>query len=194
MSKLNRNAQPNYFVETAEGLLYREPDSTAVLRLVFGGAGIIAIVCSLFFVELIRQIGAINIGALIIGTPAMWAKAGGEVASMLGLVAFFLFGGYCLKMAVLLPRQTLLFDRSMRRVIYTARAPAQGQRRQTYSFDSICAVEIIDIAPLDDAPTFTIDINLSAQKQIQIGVFATREQALPYVQQIRKIIGHVSQH
>lgn len=167
------------FASTDNGLLYEERGGTLLLRSVFVFAGSTAIVCSFFFVELIRQMGV----------PDTPAKVGGVVASIAGLAAFWLFGGFCLKHGLFTPQQTAFFDREQRRIIYTTRSPARGTTQAQQAFDDVIDIDIDTDMPDDGEPVFKIRLRRSGSPPIFLFVDGDRGEAEHWLGSVRRVVG-----
>ena len=162
------------------GLRYDEQGSTTLWRVLFAAVGITAITSSYVFIEIIKQFGQIE-GA---------AKVGSLVAAILGIVAFCLFGAYCLKIALTLPTQSVLFHRDRRQITYIARSPAFGARETNCSFESIKRMEVMEHCSDNGETTFTVAIKIPGAKLIPKGVFADRGQASDCLTLIQQAVGN----
>lgn len=154
------------FTRTAGGLLYQE-GGTSVLRIFIAMAGLTAILSSLIFITLIRQTG----------WPASGAQWGGIAASVLGLLTFWLFGGFCLWMAFHLTRQTVLFDESGRVVAYNTYSLARGRQAHVFAFSQIAGFEVSEHRPDDGAPCFAVVMSMRTGLRIDMGDFDTHSAA-----------------
>ena len=164
------------FTEKDGGLLYEE-QRAPLLRVFVSAFGLFMIAFSAIFIYLIFQMGEINTAA----------KLGGVVASVVGLVAFILFGGYCLKLALLTPTQTLFFNTKLQQIDYTTHAPAQ-QTTKIYTFDKIATIEAIKHVPEDGPATFSIVIILSTGDKIYIASFDNRDEANNRIERLKVLL------
>ena len=153
------------FTETDDGLLYQE-QRMPLLRIFISAFGLFMIAFSYVFVELIFQIGTID----------TTAKVGGVIASVVGLIAFILFGGYCLRLTLFMPEQTLLFDSKRKQLDYITTAPIRRLNKKTYAFSEIEKIEVIEYLQEDGPVTFSIAILFSDRDKICIASFDTRDQ------------------
>ena len=164
------------FTEIDGGLLYEE-QRTPLLRVFVSAFGLFMIAFSAIFIYLIFQMGELNTAA----------KLGGVVASVVGLVAFILFGGYCLKLALLTPTQTLFFNTKLQQIDYTTHAPAQ-QTTKIYTFDKIATVEAIKHVPEDGPTTYSIEINFFNDEKILIASFDNFNQANNRIERLKVLL------
>ncbi|BCM24767.1 hypothetical protein ZMTM_10260 [Methyloradius palustris] len=144
--------------------------------------GLAAIACSYIFIEIIQSMGQI-VGA---------AKIGGLAASILSIIAFWLFGGYCLRMGLLIPRQTVIFDKVHRQMVYIARTPLLGVREIKYEFDAISKIEVVANVSEDDDTSYSVVVAVLPAKSIVMGVFHDQAQAENTLHQIRQAVGYVA--
>jgi len=154
------------FTETQDGLLYEEQGSNVGLRTSAAIAGAIALLSSLMFLEIVRQMGALD-------TPA---KLGALLASVLGILAFWAFGAYCFKIAFFIPMQAVRFHRDSHHLIYVRRTPLKT-RETHHDFSEITSVDIVSQLDEDRTETFTISVMLSNTQKIEMGIYQRRELA-----------------
>jgi len=163
------------FTETQDGLLYEEQGSNVALRISAAIAGAIALLSSLIFFEIVRQMGALD-------TPA---KLGGLLASVIGILAFWAFGAYCFKIAFFIPMQAVRFHRASRYLIYVRRAPLKT-RETRHDFTS---VDIVSQTDEDRTETFTIAVILKNNQTIEMGVYQSRELAAFWRDKLLQLVG-----
>src|SRR5690606_1898345 len=120
-------------IETDSGLEYHEYGTTVWARALFAGVGLAAITASLFFVKTALPLSELH------GPSAI----GGAIATLSAIAAFCLFGGFCLKIALTLPMQSLIFHAGARQVTYTIRSPACGIKTARYDFGSISNLRVM---------------------------------------------------
>ena len=166
------------FTETQDGLLYEEQGSNAALRTYAAIAGAIALLSSLIFFEIVRQMGALD-------TPA---KLGGLLASVISTLAFWAFGAYCFKIAFYIPMQTVHFHCNSGHFTYLRRAPLKT-RETSHDFIEITSVEIISQIDEDRKETFTIAVILNNHQQIEMGVYQSREPAAAWRDKLVQLVG-----
>jgi hypothetical protein len=169
------------FSNTDRGLLYEERGHLVAARTAFTAVGLIAILSSYFFVDLILGMGKL-------GSPA---KVGGLIAAVLGLICFCLFGGYCLKLAFFTPMQRVFFDAARKQVVCAVRSPAAGLREVAYPFSAVASVEVVRHLAEDGEITFSLALDVAAADKFELGVFSDQQQAISCAQQVRQVIGHV---
>ena len=163
------------FTETQDGLLYEEQGSNVALRTSAAIAGAIALLSSLMFFEIVKQMGALD-------TPA---KLGGLLASVIGILAFWAFGAYCFKIAFFIPMQAVRFHRASRYLIYVRRAPLKT-RETRHDFTS---VDIVSQTDEDRTETFTIAVILKNNQTIEMGVYQSRELAAFWRDKLLQLVG-----
>ncbi|HEY3301384.1 MAG TPA: hypothetical protein VGJ90_11475 [Methylophilaceae bacterium] len=166
------------FTDSEAQLCYEELASLMWLRTVFVVVGVTAIACSYVFIEVIHSMGEI-VGA---------AKIGGLIASILAIIVFWLFGGYCLKMGLLIPRQTVIFDKLRRQIVYIAHTPLFGIKEKKYEFSAISNIKIVANLSEDEAATYSLVVAVLPESSIVMGVFHDQEQAENILQQLRQAV------
>ena len=154
------------FTETQDGLLYEEQGSNLGLRTSAAIAGAIALLSSLFFFEIVRQMGALH-------TPA---KLGGLLASVIGVLAFWAFSAYCFKIALFIPMQAVRFHHNGRHLTYLRRTPLKT-REKRYEFSEVTSVDIVLKIDEDRTETFAIAVSLNGAQTIEMGVYQSPEPA-----------------
>ncbi|HEY0232856.1 MAG TPA: hypothetical protein VGC55_16540 [Dokdonella sp.] len=179
MDKPYRRHLPMPFTPANDGLLYEERGSTSSLRSLFVTAGVTAIVCSFFFVDLIRQTGV----------PSTPAKAGGIVASVAGMLGFWWFGGFCLKHGLFTPQQTVFFDSRQQRIVHSGRSPARGLREVHHRFIDVAGVEVGVDFPEDGEPVLKLRVLLSGAQPILLYVDGGRGEAEHWADEVRGVLG-----
>ena len=165
------------FTETQDGLVYEEQGSNVALRISAAIAGAIALLSSLMFFEIVRQMGALD-------TPA---KLGGLLASVIGILAFWAFGAYCFKIAFFIPMQAVRFHRASRYLIYVRRAPLKT-RETRHAFSEITSVDIVSQIDEDRTETFTIAVILKNNQTIEMGVYQSREPAAVWRDKLLQLV------
>lgn len=165
------------FNTTPEGIVYQERH-TALLRAFIAAVGLTAILASFIFITLI----------LVTGWPATGAQWGGLAASLLGIAAFCLFGGYCLRMAFHLTRQKIVFDRRLQRLLVDTHSLAAGHRRLVLPFSDITELSVVEHRPEDGAPTFAVAIALRGNAPLEMGGFNRRDRAQEQLQALRRLM------
>jgi hypothetical protein len=111
------------------------------------------------------------------------------VASILSIAAFLGFGGYCLKLALFTPRQTVTIDTERGQLVRTAESPARGRLQSVHAFEDLSTLDIGE-QPSDDGPTtFTLVIGTGAKGRLEMGVFDSRAQARSALLQVAAALG-----
>ncbi|MDO9403770.1 MAG: hypothetical protein Q7T87_07060 [Polaromonas sp.] len=164
------------FNPTPEGIVYQERH-TALLRALIAAVGLTAILASFIFITLIRATG----------WPATGAQWGGVAASLLGIAAFCLFGGYCLRMAFHLTRQKIVFDRRLQRLLVDTHSLAEGHRQLILPFGDITGLSVVEHRPEDGASTFAIALALRSHAPLEMGGFNRRDRAQEQLQALRRL-------
>lgn len=165
------------FTETNDGLLYQE-QRTPLLRIFISAFGLFMIAFSYVFIELIIQMGAIDTAA----------KVGGVIASLVGLIAFILFGGYCLKLTLFMPEQTLLFDTKRKQLDYITNSPVKKSAKKIYSFSEIAKIEAVEYPQEDGPVSFSVAIIFSNGDKICIASFDNRDQVNNCIARINSLL------
>lgn len=169
------------FTNTADGLRYDEARGNGTWRTAFGVAGTLALLGSGIFIVLLS------------GTtgPLDAARIGGIAASVLGLLAFWAFGGFCLYVALIAPRQTLLFDRARGRIVRTQTAPLRGRRRPPVHipYADIVDLQVYEQRWSEDPSTFGVQIQLKHARSLKLGSFDDRATAAAHVERLRVALG-----
>ncbi|MET0519784.1 MAG: hypothetical protein ABW005_13255 [Burkholderiaceae bacterium] len=182
------------FTESQEQLRYEEQGNDALPRAIFAVIGLAAVASSYLFIELIATMGQAN-------TP----RIANLLASVLALVAFGLFGAYCLKLAIPVPRQALIFDKVRKQLIDRARMPVLGTRERAYGFEAISSIQLIR-RPAEagdagsafgvgaDGPAwFTVKLALACGESLLMGDFEDPQEATRHLQQICRAVGQAPQ-
>lgn len=169
------------FIESEDQLVYEEQGSQAFLRTVFFVVGVVAMASSWIFIEVNVSMGKIE-GA---------AKIGGFIFSILSIVVFCLFGGFCVKMALLSPRQKVIFDKLRQQIIYRTETPVQGRREMVYGFDNISKIEVMKNSS-DDGPWYTVKVAISSAQPIVMGLFQNHDQATFHLNKVCRATGRPS--
>lgn len=168
------------FSQTNDTVLYEER-IPALLRGFIASVGIVMIAASYVFVEIIAKTGTLD-------TPA---KIGGLLASIVGITAFVLFGGFLFKIALFASGQTVLFDKKIGQIVYTSRAPLSLCKQKTYPMSTVFQVEITEYVHDDSSPTFEVTLSLATGDTIRMGSFNLRSEAVPQLRQIQQCVGHI---
>ena len=166
------------FTETQDGLLYEEQGSNLGLRTSAAIAGAIALLSSLIFFEIVRQMGALH-------TPA---KLGGLLASVIGILAFWAFGAYCFKIAFFIPMQAVHFHCNSRHLTYLRRAPLKT-RETRHDFSEVVRVDIVSQIDEDRTEIFTIAVILKNNQTIEMGVYQSHETAAVWRDKLLQLVG-----
>ncbi|MDI1362269.1 hypothetical protein [Methylotenera sp.] len=170
------------FTPSENQLCYKELANMTVLRTMFVVVGLAAIAWSYVFVDIIYSMGQI-VGA---------AKIGGLIASILSIIAFWMFGGYCLKQGLLLPRQTVVFDKGNRQIVYISHTPLLGIKERKYEFSAITNIKILENLSEDEATTYSLVMSVLPAKSIVMGVFHDHAQAENSLQDVRQAVGYLA--
>lgn len=169
------------FTDTADGLRYDETRGNGTWRTAFGIAGALALLGSGIFIFLLSQATG----------PLDAARVGGIAASVLGLLAFWAFGLFCLYVALIAPQQTLLFDRARGRIVRTQTAPLRGLRRPPVHIpcEDVVELRVYEQRWSEDPSSFGVEVQLKHARPLRLGSFDDRATAAAHVERLRTALG-----
>lgn len=171
----------NSFSDSTEGLRYEETGRTAGVRTLFGVAGALALLSSSVFVVLLR--GATG--------PFDAARVGGVAASLLGLVAFWAFGLFCLYIGLLAPQQSIVFDRGRGLMVRTRTAPLLPRNRPAdpIPFSEVTGLRVREHPGNEGPSTFSVEIGLGRSRPLSLGLFDDHATAAVQLERVREALG-----
>ncbi|CAN5282390.1 hypothetical protein BH09PSE6_BH09PSE6_11890 [soil metagenome] len=170
--------RPPAFSTVGHRLVYQEHGSATALRIVAVVFGIGSFAASSIFVGMIRGMDE----------PVFAAKIGSLIASLIAMAAFWAFGGYCLWLGLLVPKQRIVFDGAARRFEYLATAPARSGRPTLHDFDDVAETAVVEQRHADDKPTFAVTLTMAGGRCFVLGGWTERAAAQLQCDEIARML------
>lgn len=166
------------FENSAQQLRYAERRASRTATTVFLIFGFAFLAGSAVFVEILRE-----------GLSQLPSQQSSLFWPSLGIAAFVIFGGFCLWLGLLSKTQTIVFDKTGRKITHKMHSLLLGSTTSVYDFNQVQTVEVIERISEEDGPWYTIELTLSAMNPIMMGVMADRMVANTQLQLVREAVG-----